>query len=445
MAAAAYPGLTVVVGLGKTGLACARFLRAQGAEVAVTDSRAAPPELARVQQELPGLPLALGGFDRALLARAARVIVSPGVSLAEAALAEAAERGVPLLSEIELFAGVAAAPIVAVTGSNGKSTVTTLVGQMANHAGRRAGVGGNLGTPALDLLDPAADLYVLELSSFQLEATTSLAPAAAAVLNVSADHMDRYGSLADYAASKARIFKGAAVCVVNADDPMVMAMPRTGRSVAFSIQGEVPEGGWGLARLEGQEWLMHGRQPVMPAAELRVRGRHNIANALAALALGDAAGLPLAAMTAALREFTGLPHRTEWIGEAGGVSWYNDSKGTNVGATVAAVAGLERPLVLIAGGDGKGQDFSPLRAILAGKARAAVLIGRDAALIEDAVAGVVPVVRAGDMEDAVRQARALAQPGDAVLLSPACASFDMFSDYVQRGDAFREAVRRWAL
>lgn len=445
MAAAAYPGLTVVIGLGKTGLACARYLRAQGADVAVTDSRAAPPELARVQQELPGLPLALGGFDRALLARAERVVVSPGVSLADPALVEVAERGVPLLSEIELFAGVARAPIVAVTGSNGKSTVTTLVGQMAAFAGRRAGVGGNLGTPALDLLDPAADFYVLELSSFQLETTASLAPAAAAVLNISADHMDRYATLADYAASKARVFHGASVCVVNADDPLVMAMPRAGRSVVFSIQGEVPDDGWGVARLDGQEWLMHGREPIVAAAELRIRGRHNIANALAALALGDAIGLPLTAMTTALREFTGLPHRTEWVGEAGGVAWYNDSKGTNVGATVAAVAGLERPLVLIAGGDGKGQDFSPLRAILTGKARAAVLIGRDAPLIEDAVAGAVPVVRAAGMDDAVRQAQALAQPGDAVLLSPACASFDMFSDYAQRGDAFREAVRRWAL
>jgi UDP-N-acetylmuramoylalanine--D-glutamate ligase len=444
MTAAAYSGLTVVVGLGKTGFACARYLRARQAEVAVTDSRAAPPELERARRELADVPLALGGFDRELLARAARVVVSPGVSLAEPALAEAIDRGIPVLSEIELFAREAQAPVIAITGSNGKSTVTTLVGLMAERAGRRAGVGGNLGTPALDLLDPAAELYVLELSSFQLETTESLAPLAATVLNLSADHMDRYASLEDYAAAKARIFSHARLCVANADDPIVMDMPRGGRSIAFSVHG-VPFAGWGVADWQGERWVMHGATPVLPAAAIRIAGRHNLANALAALALGDAAGLPLEAMTAVLRDFPGLPHRTEWVGESDGIVWYNDSKGTNVGATVAAVQGLERPLILIAGGDGKGQDFSPLRDALAQKARAVVLIGRDAPLIEAALQNSLSIVHADSMDDAVRRGRALAQPGDAVLLSPACASFDMFSGYTQRGEAFRDAVRRYAL
>lgn len=443
MGAAAYQGLTVVVGLGKSGFACARYLHACGADVAVTDSRAAPPELARAQRELPGVALSLGRFDRELLARAARVVLSPGVALTEPELAEVAAAGTPIMSEIELFAREASAPVIAITGSNGKSTVTTLVGLMAERAGRRVGVGGNLGTPALDLLDPAAELYVLELSSFQLETTESLAPAAATILNVSPDHMDRYQSLEDYTAAKARIFQNAQVCVVNADDPAVTAVPRAGRTVAFSVDTGV-SADWHLAERDGL-WLMKGAAPVMSAADLRIAGRHNQANALAALALGEAVGLPLDAMTAVLREFPGLPHRMQWVGEADGVAWYNDSKGTNVGATVAAIAGLERPPILIAGGDGKGQDFTPLRDVLATKARALVLIGRDAPLIAHAVGSVLPVVHADDMESAVRQARELAKPGDAVLLSPACASFDMFTGYTQRGDVFCDAVRRLAL
>lgn len=444
MTAAAYPGLTVVVGLGKTGLACARFLRAQGADVAVTDSRAAPPELARARAVLPDLPLALGGFDGELLARAERIVVSPGVPLTVPLLAEAAARGVPLLSEIELFAQVAQAPIVAITGSNGKSTVTTLLGLMAARAGKRAGVGGNLGTPALELLEPAVELYLLELSSFQLETTHSLAPTAAAVLNISPDHMDRHHSLAEYAAAKARVFARAGVCVVNADDPQVMAMRCLGQRVSCSTR-LTATADWRLGERNGEPWLLHGDLPLMPTAELRIAGRHNVANALAALALGTAVELPLEAMLAALREFAGLPHRTEWVGEADGIAWYNDSKGTNVGATIAAVEGLDRPLVLIAGGEGKGQDFSALTDLLLEKVRALVLIGRDAELIERAVGSVLPMVHAADLDEAVRRARELARAGDAVLLSPACASFDMFSGYEQRGDAFRAAVQRWVL
>lgn len=444
MTAVAYQGLTVVVGLGKTGLACARFLHAQGAAVAVTDSRAAPPELAAVRSELPNVPLALGGFAADLLTRAERIVVSPGVSLAEPVLLAAAERGVPLLSEIELFASVVQAPVVAITGSNGKSTVTTLLQAMAERSGKRVAAGGNLGVPALDLLDPAVELYLLELSSFQLETTHSLTPAVAAVLNISPDHMDRHGSLTAYAAAKARIFKRAEQCVVNADDPAVMAMQATGSQISFSIQPQATAD-WRLAEQDGALYLQRGEVAVLAVRDLRLAGRHNMANALAALALGEAIGLPLASMLDALQEFNGLPHRTEWIGESSGVVWYNDSKGTNIGATMAAVTGLDRPLVLIAGGQGKGQDFSVLAPLLTNKARAMVLIGQDAELIERAVGPVLPIMYAADMDAAVQQAQALARPGDAVLLSPACASYDMFSGYEQRGDAFRNAVRRWAL
>lgn len=442
MASPVQQGLTVVVGLGRTGLACARFLHAQGATVAVTDSRIAPPELARAQQELPQLRLALGGFDRALLAQAQQVVVSPGVSLAEPELAEVAKRGTPIVSEIELFARAVQAPVLAVTGSNGKSTVITLLGQMAEHAGIRAAVGGNLGTPALELLDPAIELYLLELSSFQLETTQSLNTIAAAVLNISADHMDRHHSLAAYTDIKARIYQQAAVSIVNADDAMVMAMERSADSIDFSLRPDVAAD-WGVIEHNGSLSISCRGEALLPVDQLRIAGRHNLANVLAALALGEAAGLPVAAMLAVVADFPGLPHRTEWVGEAAGVAWYNDSKGTNVGATIAAIEGLARPIVLIAGGLGKEQDFSPLKTPLSQHARALILIGQDARLIEQAVQGALPILPAAGIEDAVQQAARLAVPGDAVLLSPACASYDMFSDYEQRGEAFRAAVRRW--
>ena len=442
MASPVQQGLTVVVGLGRTGLACARFLHAQGATVAVTDSRIAPPELARAQQELPQLRLALGGFDLALLAQAQQVVVSPGVSLAEPELAEVAKRGTPIVSEIELFARAVQAPVLAVTGSNGKSTVITLLGQMAEHAGIRAAVGGNLGTPALELLDPAIELYLLELSSFQLETTQSLNTIAAAVLNISADHMDRHHSLAAYTDIKARIYQQAAVSIVNADDAMVMAMERSADSIDFSLRPDVAAD-WGVIEHNGSLSISCRGEALLPVDQLRIAGRHNLANVLAALALGEAAGLPVAAMLAVVADFPGLPHRTEWVGEAAGVAWYNDSKGTNVGATIAAIEGLARPIVLIAGGLGKEQDFSPLKTPLSQHARALILIGQDARLIEQAVQGALPILPAAGIEDAVQQAARLAVPGDAVLLSPACASYDMFSDYEQRGEAFRAAVRRW--
>jgi UDP-N-acetylmuramoylalanine--D-glutamate ligase len=454
----------VIVGLGKTGLSCARFLGERGVRVAVTDSRTHPPELERLQAELPGVELFLGGFNASALHSAERIVVSPGVTLKEPALDFARAAGVPVLGDIELFAHYTQAPVVAITGSNGKSTVTTLLGAMAKTAGLKVRVGGNLGTPALTLIEGhEPDLYVLELSSFQLESTFSLNAAAAVVLNVSPDHMDRYQSMTEYASAKARIYRGDGVMVVNADDPLVVAMAQGARKQQrFTLQ-RPGAGEFGLITHGAREWLAQGCPPqgvpprrgcspqgpdcLLPVDALRIPGRHNVANALAALCLGQALRLPLASMLEALSCFTGLPHRCEWVGEREGIRWYNDSKATNVGATIAALQGIMGPLVLIAGGDGKGADFSALRSALLkvarmGKARGVVLMGRDAPLLAAVLEGVVPLVHAGDMEEAVDEARKLAQPGDAVLLSPACASFDMYSGYEARGRAFIDAVTR---
>lgn len=436
-------GLTLVVGLGKTGLAAARTLARLGAEAAVTDSRPQPPGLPALRQTLPGIRWRVGGFAEDWFAQAARLVVSPGVSLQTPLIAAAAARGAPVWGEIELFARLAKAPVAAITGSNGKSTVTTLVGMMAERAGVDAAVGGNLGTPALELLEQGKpELYVLELSSFQLESVYSLNARAATVLNISPDHLDRHGDLAAYAAAKQRIFRGDGWMVINADDPVVEAMREPGRRTLRFTTATPGGGEFGLRRRGEDVWLAYGDQDWLAARELRIGGVHNLANALAALALGQALGLARAAMLAALREFSGLPHRTQLVLESHGVRWYNDSKGTNVGATVAAVQGLPGRLILIAGGDGKGQDFTPLGAALASKVRALVLLGRDAPAIAAAARGRTPAHRARDMAQAVALAAELARPGDSVLLSPACASFDMFSNYEERGAVFAAEVRR---
>lgn len=441
---------TLIVGLGKTGLSCARFLAAQGVRLAVTDSREHPPGLASLQRELPTVERFLGGFNAEALLQAERVVVSPGVSLREPAISRAMAHGIPVLGDIELFARQVRAPIAAITGSNGKSTVTTLLGMMAARAGRKVRVGGNLGVPALELLeehDP--ELYVLELSSFQLETTSALNAKAAVVLNISPDHRDRYQSIADYAVAKQRIYRGDGVMIVNNDDPLVASMAESGRKIIRFGLATPAEGDFGLREFGGERWLCHGKQVLLPASELQITGSHNVANALASLALGHALGLPRAAMLNALREFTGLEHRTQWVAERDGIQWYNDSKGTNIGATLAALQGLASvaatgaKIVLIAGGDGKGADFSLLQEAARRHARAVVLIGRDAALIEAALTGVVPVTRATDMIDAVSRARQMASPSDAVLLSPACASFDMYSGFEERGRVFMAAVQSY--
>jgi len=434
----------VIAGLGHTGLSCARYLHAHGWRLAVTDTRAAPPQLAALTALDPGIPVRLGLLDPALLEEATFVVASPGLPLQGAFFAEAQRRGLAIVGDIELFARAAAAPVVGVTGTNGKSTVTTLVARMAERAGLRVRAGGNLGPPALDLLADGTELYVLELSSYQLETTRSLHCRAATVLNLSADHLDRYPSLASYAAAKARIFVRCDTAVINLDDPLVVAMPRGASStLSFSLRSSLGAT-YALALHEGEWWLTRAASPILRLAELRIRGAHNAANALAALALGEALALPLAAMLAELRSFTGLPHRSQWIAEVKGVAYIDDSKGTNVGATLAAVAGHEGPLVLIAGGDGKNQDFTPLAAACQGKVRHVVLIGRDAALIAAALRGACTTEVCATLPQAVHAAARAARPGDTVLLSPACASFDMFRDYAHRGAVFAEAVQELA-
>ena len=443
MPALALTGLTLVVGLGKTGLSAVRALRSLEAEVAVTDTRPEPPGLAELERAFPTVPCYLGGFPAAVFANAQRLLVSPGVPLQTPVIAVAAARGVPVWSDIELFARLAQAPIVAITGSNGKSTVTTLLGLMADRAGIPVAVGGNLGTPALDLLtQPGVDLYVLELSSFQLASTHSLNARAATVLNLSPDHLDWHLDLDAYRRAKQRIFRGDGTMVLNADDPAVAAMAESGRRTLYFTLVPPGPADFGLRQRDGERWLSRGEDGWLRAEELNIKGDHNLANALAALALGYALGLKREPMLEALRDFAGLPHRTQLVLEHHGVRWYDDSKGTNVGATLAAVQGLPGRLVLIAGGEGKGQDFGPLGAALAPKVRALVLLGRDAPAIAAAVAGRVPVHPADSMAGAVAAAARLAEAGDSVLLSPACASFDMFRNYEERGQVFAAEVRR---
>ncbi|MGC9008167.1 MAG: UDP-N-acetylmuramoyl-L-alanine--D-glutamate ligase [Halothiobacillaceae bacterium] len=436
----------LIVGLGKTGLSVARFLTRRGLVFAVADSRMEPPGLAELRAECPQAAVHLGPFEADLFVGFRTLVVSPGIAVAEPAIRAAAAAGAEIIGDIELFARHVKTPVIAITGSNGKSTVTTLVGELLAAAGRKVRVGGNLGTPALDLLAGSndAEFYVLELSSFQLETTSSLKAAAAVVLNVSEDHMDRYPDLAAYAEAKGRVYQGAAVAVVNRDDGWSLRLAHASepaRTVSFGLDAPVV-GQWGMVERDGQIWLAQGDRPLVCERELTLRGRHNMANALAALALVEAVGVDPAAVLDALRRFAGLPHRSQFVGHFHGLDWVNDSKGTNVGATAAALAGQTVPVVLIAGGLGKGQDFAVLRPLLAEKARGVVLIGQDADLIAQAWAGAAPIVRAADMGEAVSMAAKLGRPGDVVLLSPACASFDMFKGYDHRGEVFAAEVRR---
>lgn len=434
----------IVVGLGKSGMSLVRFLARQGVRFAVADTREQPPELSTLREQFPGVEVRCGELDVEFLCRADELYVSPGLALATPALQAAAARGVKLSGDIELFARHAKAPIIAITGSNAKSTVTTLVGEMAEAAGKRVAVGGNLGTPALDLLDEQVELYVLELSSFQLESTDQLNAEVATVLNISEDHMDRYSGLPAYHQAKHRIFRGARQVLVNRQDGL--SRPLIGEQVPCWTFGlNKPDfKGFGLLEVEGEKHLAFQFEPLLAVRELKVRGAHNQANALAALALGHAVGLPFAPMLQALRAFTGLAHRCQWLRERAGVSYYDDSKATNVGAALAAIEGLgsdiDGKLLLIAGGDGKGADFAALAAPVARHCRAVLLIGRDAERLAVALGDGVPLIRLASLEQAVEQAAELAQAGDAVLLSPACASLDMFKNFEERGRLFARAV-----
>ena len=440
----------LVLGLGETGLSLVRWLSAQGAQIRAADSRDHPPALDILRTQFPQVELRCGVFRSELLEGIGLIAISPGLSLRDPLLMCAAELGIPIMGDIELF--VRTLPhsqrpkLIAITGSNGKTTVTSMVGSMCRAAGLDTEVAGNISPAVLEVVmqrqGRQPDVWVLELSSFQLETTATLSADAATVLNISEDHLDRYPDMGQYAAAKARIFRGGGergVQVLNRDDVNSASMALRGRMhITFGLNTPPPtDNDWGIERELENIWLVQGKTRVLNAVELQATGLHNVANALAALALCRAVGLPLTPLLKGLRSFKGLPHRVEAVAEINGVIYYDDSKGTNVGATAAALQGLGRPAVLIAGGDGKGQNFSPLYAVVAQHARAVVLIGRDA----DKIAAVLqncgaPVERAPDMAAAVRLAATLAQSGDAVLLSPACASFDMFRNYEHRAEVF---------
>lgn len=428
----------LVVGLGDTGISVAHYLQSLDFKFAIIDSRAKPPMMEEFFQQMPDTPVFTGGFDEAAFKVATHLVVSPGVSLNEHAVIKAIANGSKIVSDIDLFACSVDAPIVAISGSNGKSTVTTMLGEMAKAAGIQVGVGGNLGTPALDLLAVDAQLYVLELSSFQLERTSALNAAAGTVLNVSADHLDRHADLSEYAREKQRVFRGDGAMIINADDPVVCAMQDDGRKTfTFSITKKAD---FHLAYQGNTEYLMHNESYLMPLADLPLEGRHNAANALAALALGVSVGLNEQVMCDALRTFKGLSHRMQRVAEIRGVTWVNDSKATNIGACVAALQGYARKVILIAGGDAKGADMNELTPAIKEKAKSVVLMGKDAALIKQALNDCVPVYSADNMVQAVQIAADLADAGESVLLSPACASLDQYKNYQDRGEKFTKAV-----
>lgn len=485
------PQSVLILGLGASGLAMARWCAARGAQVLVADTRSAPPQLAALQQELPQVRFVSGPFSAALLEGTAidAVFKSPGLSPADVApVVEAASAmGLSISGELGLFAQALAglrereayAPcVLAVTGTNGKTTVTALTGELVSRCGKSVAVAGNIGPTLLDTLaghlaaQSLPAVWVLELSSFQLDGPSGFEPTAATVLNVSQDHLDWHGSMAAYAAAKSAVFGKNALMVLNRDDPGVLAMlpppvalkgQRTMQREHLTFGGDLPTraGDFGVELVHGMRWLVRAvpmddtvrkrgaaetelhMQRLMPADALRIRGRHNTLNALAALALAQASGCTLGPMLYGLREYRGEPHRLQSLGLVQDVEYFDDSKGTNVGATAAALSGLgaERKLVVILGGEGKGQDFSPLADPVARYARAVLLIGRDAGPIRAALARTgVPLCDCSSMADAVAQAAAQARPGDAVLMSPACASFDMFDNYEHRARVFAQCV-----
>jgi len=430
----------LIIGLGTTGFSVARFFYSLDIRFAVIDSRDKPPLIEQLAEQMPDVPVFTGGFDKAALEVATHLVVSPGVSLNEESIHKAAVAGVRILSDIDLFACATEKNVIAITGSNGKSTVTTMLGEMGKAAGKKTAIGGNLGVPALDLLAQDAELYVLELSSFQLERTSVLNARAATVLNVSADHLDRHEGIMGYAKEKQRIFHGNGTMILNADDPMVMSMQEQGRDFQlFSIK-TTADFYWD----EKSNSLMHGNLILMQRSDLLLQGLHNVANALAALALGNAVGLDERAMCTALKSFKGLEHRMQKVAELNGVSWVNDSKATNTGACIAALHGYEKKVLLIAGGDAKGADMQELYPVIKEKCKGVVLMGKDAGLIAQALNNCVPIYSAVNIKEAVKIAAGLAQAGDSVLLSPACASLDQYKNYMERGNKFTAAVMELA-
>ena len=433
-------GITLVLGMGGTGVSCARFLAGAGARAIFADTRPLPPGMAAIRAAMPGAEILAGGPPATVPVGVDRITVSPGVDLRLSVLTDARRRGVAVLSDIDLFVAEAAAPITAITGSNGKSTVTSMVGTMLAGAGVQAAVGGNLGTPALELLAPGVQHYVLELSSFQLERSAPVPTASAVVLNVTPDHLDIHGNMAAYTAAKARIYAHCSLAVVNRDLPELAALVPAGTpAVGFGLGAPAGRDFGVLERGDGP-WLARGTELLLPVAELPVTGRHNVSNALAALALCSVSGVGLHDLLPGLRGYRPLPHRMALVARRNGVTWIDDSKATNVGAAVTSIGSVDGPLVLIAGGDSKGASFGTVADALRGRECAVVLLGRDRELLATALAGVCPVHRVADMPAAVSQAAALANPGWTVLLAPACSSLDMFRDYAARGMAFSAAV-----
>ncbi|HSG61118.1 MAG TPA: UDP-N-acetylmuramoyl-L-alanine--D-glutamate ligase [Pseudomonadales bacterium] len=440
-----------VIGLGRTGMATARYLKARGKRFFAVEENETSDAIDLFRREFDDVPLLVGKMVESEILRATELLVSPGIALDKPVLLAARQAGIDISCDIDVFAEAVSAPIVAITGSNAKSTVTALVGEMAAAAGLKVGVGGNIGTPALELIlgDEAQtfDLFVLELSSFQLERMKPLKAAVASVLNISPDHMDRYEGLAQYHAAKHRIYFGCKNAVFNRGDALTSPL-LPGETKTWSFGLDRPDfNAFGLVEHEDEQYLTFQFEELMPRREVRLLGNHNTENALAALAIGKAAGLPMAAMLDTLRTFGGLPHRCERVADAHGVIYINDSKGTNIGATIAAIKGFASPvrdnLVLIAGGVGKGADFELLaKGVVATKA--AVTIGVDGPAIAAALQRVgVKTFAAASLDEAVAQASALADVGDVVLFSPACASFDMFNNYAHRGQCFAESVQRF--
>ena len=434
--------MKAVIGTGITGLSVARFLAQQKQAFVLLDTRTSPPNLEKIKTEFPNVEVELGELNPDTLLHCDEIILSPGVAIETPAITAAKNAGIPVVGDIELFVRYAKAPIVAITGSNAKSTVTTLVGEMAKNAGINVAVGGNLGTPALELLADDIELYVMELSSFQLETVTKLNAKVATILNISADHLDRYADMRAYILAKLRVYFGAEHIVVNRNDVLTHP-PLAANTKPIYFGGKADFGSFGLIEENGEVFLAKNLKPLLSARDLKISGKHNIDNALAALALGDAAGIPINAMVNTLKEFRGLHHRCEFVANKSGVDFYNDSKGTNIGATVAAINGLARApakLIVIAGGEGKGQDFTELKPVLEKNNCHLILIGRDAPVIAEAVSGSVRAEFANSLQSAIDAAYTQAAVGDAVLLSPACASFDMFKNYEDRGQQFCVAV-----
>ncbi len=434
-----------VIGLGATGQSVARWWRLQGCPFMALDTRPEMSDSLPARQAVGAeTPMYFGDIDRAVLDGITELVVSPGVALEHPLVQYALENGVRVIGDIDLFVAATSVPVVGITGSNGKSTVTALLASMMTACGRQVAVGGNFGTPALDLLDQTPDFYVLELSSFQLERAQSLNLEVATVLNLSADHLDRHGSLPRYHHAKHKIFQGARAVVANRADSLTLPLLEGGTQQILWRPTDPDLEEFGVRQIDGVPVICQGFTPLLPASELRLKGRHNLENVLAALALGTALNLPFEGLIEGLKSFRGLPHRCELILDNADVTWINDSKGTNVGATRAALAGLggQQNIVLIAGGVGKGQDFTALLPEVREHCRRVLTLGESAREIELALGAHTPVQRVESLEDAIVKADVLAQPGDVVLLSPACASFDLYSSFEARGDAFRDAVMR---